>query len=143
MPGGWPVETELLVQWGEMDAFQHVNNTVYLRWFETARIAYFLKVGLPTGASGGVGPILARATVNFQKPVVFPDTVISRARISRVGTTSFTMEYQAESVSKGVVADGEGVVVMFDYAQQQKVPIDDALRVRIAQLEKEAHAEQQ
>ena len=45
--GRWPVRRELPVQWGDMDAFAHVNNTVYLRWFETVRIAYFEELDVP------------------------------------------------------------------------------------------------
>lgn len=125
-----------------MDAFQHVNNTVFLRWFESARIAYFEKVGMPTGAgTTEPGPILARATVDFLKPVTFPDRVTARARISKVGNTSFTMLYQVYSEKlAAVVGQGEGVVVMFDYAKQTKVPVSEALRARIAKLEGSAHA---
>jgi acyl-CoA thioester hydrolase len=132
----WPVEVQLVVQWGDMDAFQHVNNTVFLRWFESARIAYFEKVGMPTGAgTTAPGPILARATVDFRKPVTFPDRITARARVAKVGNTSFTMTYQVVSERLGVVGDGEGEVVMFDYVKQSKVPVDDALRARIAALE--------
>jgi len=45
----WPISLELPVQWGEMDAFQHVNNVAYLRWFESARIAYFEAAGVLEG----------------------------------------------------------------------------------------------
>ena len=132
----WPVEVVLPVQWGDMDAFQHVNNTVFLRWFETARIAYFERVGMSTQAgSTEPGPILARATVDFRQPVTFPDRITVRARVGGVGNTSFTMIYQAESEKLGVVADGEGVVVMFDYAKGAKVPVSDVMRDRIARLE--------
>ena len=132
----WPVEVEVQVAWGDMDAFQHVNNSVYLRWFETARIACFQRLEMPTNAGrSGPGPILARATVDFRQPVTFPDCITVRAKISKVGNTSFTMLYQAESTRLGVVADGEGVVVMFDYAKRQKSPIDDGLRARIATLD--------
>jgi acyl-CoA thioester hydrolase len=134
----WPVEVVLVVQWGDMDAFQHVNNTVFLRWFESARIAYFEKAGLPTGAgTSAPGPILARATVDFRQPVTFPDRITARSRVAKVGTTSFTMLYQAVSEKRGVVAEGEGIVVMFDYVKQQKTPVDAALRERIAKLEGE------
>jgi acyl-CoA thioester hydrolase len=124
------------VAWGDMDSFQHVNNTVYLRWFETARIAYFVKLGLSTRAGApDAGPILARATVDFRQPVTFPDKVKVRARVPKIGTTSFTMQYEVVSAKLGVAAEGEGIVVMFDYAKGTKVPVDDALRARIAKLE--------
>jgi acyl-CoA thioester hydrolase len=133
---GWAVEVEVPVAWGDMDAFQHVNNTVFLRWFETARIAYFQKVAMPTGVGGTApGPILARATVDFKKPVTFPDRIKVRARVPKVGNTSFTMQYQAESEKQGVVAEGEGVIVMFDYERGEKTPVDAGLRERIAKAE--------
>ncbi len=128
MSARWPVEVQLPVQWGDMDAFQHVNNTVYLRWFESARIAYFAKAQV-------TAPILARATIDFRKPVTFPDNITVRGRVSKVGTTSFTMQYEVVSEKLGLAAEGEGVVVMFDYATQKKLPVDDALRSRIAKLE--------
>ncbi|MBK7857414.1 MAG: acyl-CoA thioesterase [Archangiaceae bacterium] len=132
----WPVEVVLPVQWGDMDAFQHVNNVVYLRWFETARIAYFARVGLPTAAgSTAPGPILARATIDFRAPVLFPDRVTTRTRVLKIGTTSFTMGYQVVSEKLGVCAEGEGVVVMFDYATQAKTPVSAELKARIAALE--------
>ena len=136
MSDTWPVEVQLPVQWGDMDAFQHVNNSVYLRWFESARIAYFLKVGMPHQAgTNEPGPILARATVDFRAPVTFPDRITARARVSKVGNTSFTMTYQVVSEKLGVAAEGEGIVVMFDYQKGTKVPVDEALRARIAKLE--------
>lgn len=132
----WPVEVQLTVQWGDMDAFQHVNNTVYLRWFESARIAYFAKCGMPTGSGGRApGPILARATIDFRAPVTFPDSVTARARVTKLGHTSFTMAYQVVSQKLGVCAEGEGVCVMFDYATQSKAPLDPELRARITALE--------
>ena len=45
----WPVTIELPVQWGELDSFGHVNNVVFLRWFESARIAYFERCGVLDG----------------------------------------------------------------------------------------------
>src|SRR5882672_6064842 len=134
MAGAWPVEVQLPVQWGDMDAFEHVNNTVYLRWFETARIAYFEKLGMSTrvGGPGPAAPILARAAVDFRAPVTFPDRITAKARVSKLGNTSFTMQYQAVSEKLGVAAEGEGIVVMFDYQKQAKVEIDADLRARIA-----------
>lgn len=134
MSGGWPLKIEIKVAWGEMDAFQHVNNTVYLRWFESARIAFFEKVGMNTIAGQqGAGPILARATVDFLKPVTYPDTITVEARVESVGNTSFVMHYRASSARLGECARGEGVVVMFDYASGSKVKVSDQLRARLTE----------
>ena len=72
----WPVKTKIPVQWGEMDAFNHVNNVVYIRWCETARIELFRKIWGERGLNmkeiledNGVGPILANFTVNYKIPI--------------------------------------------------------------------------
>jgi acyl-CoA thioester hydrolase len=72
----FPVSLTIPVAWGDMDAFGHVNNTVYLRWLESARIDYFKKVGLlDRMARDRVGPILARTEIDYRRPVTWPDTV--------------------------------------------------------------------
>lgn len=145
MADGFPVRIEVKVQWGDMDAFAHVNNATYLRWFESARIAYFEQVAVAIGAKDASPwmPILARATVDFRKPVTYPDTVIVDASVRRFGTTSFTMVYRATSQVQGVVvADGEAVVVLLDPSTGRKTPVPDALKATIDALERAAQSTQ-
>lgn len=127
----WHRGVTVPVAWGDMDAFRHVNNTVYLRWFETARIAFFQDLSLdkPVAASI-VGPILASISVNFRRPVIFPDTIHTTARIKSVGRTSLVMEHRVTSTSTNgaLVADGEGVVVMVNYQTGKPVPVPDDMR---------------
>jgi acyl-CoA thioester hydrolase len=133
----WPITVDWPVAWGEMDTLGHVNNTVYLRWFETARIAYFDALGLTEGMHGsGVGPILARQTIDYRKPVKYPDRVRIETRVSSTGTTSFTLRFRIVSEKLGVVAEGDGVCVMFDYVKNTKVVLGDELRAAIDALER-------
>jgi acyl-CoA thioester hydrolase len=136
----WPVQVEIPVAWGEMDAFAHVNNTVYLRWFETARIRYFERAGiLDRMEKERIGPILGRATIDYRSPVTYPDTVTVQATVARLGVTSYVMKYRAFSRAQnhGLVAEGESVVVTFDYQQGRKTPVDETLRAAILRLEAE------
>lgn len=134
--GRFPVTVELPVNWGDMDAFGHVNNTIYLRWFEQARIVYFERIGLAGRMrTEGVGPILARAACNYEQPLEYPDTVRIAATITKLGNTSFTMEYRVTSAKKGPAATGECVVVLVDYKRGGKVPLDEGLRKAIASFE--------
>ena len=134
--GRFPVKLEHRVAWGEMDAFGHVNNANYLRWFESARITYFEKIAMSRGAQDASPwvPILARATVDFRKPVTYPDTITVEATVTKFGNTSFTMAYRATSASLGLVAEGEAVVVVLD-GLGQKVPLPDALKRAVELLE--------
>lgn len=134
----WPVTFTVEVAWAEMDAFGHVNNTVYLRWFESARIHYFEKLGVATtiASDAKAWPLLAHSSVDYRAKVVYPDTIDVAARVTRLGTTSFTMAYRATSRAKGVlVAEGVGVVVMVDPKTGVKRPLEADLRQRMAALE--------
>jgi acyl-CoA thioester hydrolase len=120
-----------------MDAFQHVNNTVYLRWFETARMAYFQRLGLVERMGrDGIGPILAKATVSYLRPVTWPDRVRVEVTVTRLGEKSFAMAYRARSsAQQAEVASGESVMVVYDYRAARSAPADDELRAAIAALE--------
>ena len=134
--GRFPVKLVHRVAWGEMDAFGHVNNANYLRWFESARIAYFerIKVGISARDASAWVPILGRATIDFRKPVTYPDTVTLEATVTKFGNTSFTMAYRAVSPVLGLAAEGEAIVVLLDGAGN-KVPLPPELKKAIEQLE--------
>lgn len=70
------VTLELPVQWGNMDAAQHVNNTVYLRWMESARIEMFKKMHGGEFEFKKIVPILAWQDCKYIFPVTYPDTVV-------------------------------------------------------------------
>ena len=137
MLAGFPVVTTLPVQWGDQDAFQHVNNTVYFRWFESARIDYTRRLGLADMMSTQqVGPILAAIACDYRRPLVFPDTVHVGSRVVRIGRTSFAMEHTLVSVANGAVAaEGRSTIVVFDYKTSTPVPVPDSIRKAISALE--------
>ena len=133
----FPVIIQLPVVWGEMDAYGHVNNTVFFRYFETARMAYFeeIRFGEPSNPSD-VGPILASTSCRFRRPLRYPDTIHVGARVSEVGDDRFTMEYRIYSEAHDEIASkGEGVIVSYDYSAHQKASLPDAVRQRIESLE--------
>ena len=133
----YPVHYQCPVAWGEMDAFEHVNNVAYFRYFESARIAYFKRVGyLDLLQETKIGPILASTSCRYRFPLVYPDQVTVGARVSDLGTDRFTMLYRVVSQEHGVVAaDGEGLIVSYDYANGRKTPLQDSLRAAILELE--------
>ncbi len=123
----FPIVVEMPVAWGDMDAFAHVNNTVYLRWFESARIAYFERVdALGIKARTGIGPILASTQCRFKVPLTYPDSVVAgvRVRPDSIGDDRFTMEHAVWSVRhERIAAEGDGVIVTFDYEAGRRAPI--------------------
>ncbi len=134
---GYPVVITVPVRWGDMDAFQHVNNIVYFQYFESVRIEYFERIhAMDHLRETGVGPILASTQCRFRFPVTYPDTLLVGAKVTDLGEDRFTHRYLA--VSQGhdkVAAEGDGVVVTFNYQTNQKAPVPAQIRQRIYELE--------
>ncbi|MBM4076353.1 MAG: acyl-CoA thioesterase, partial [Planctomycetes bacterium] len=126
---GWPTVVELPVLWGDMDAFGHVNNTIYLRWFESARIAYLHHGDMDKILlADGLGPILASIRCNYRRQVRYPDRVWIGARVSEIGRTSLQVEHVIYGEQEqAIVADGLSVVVVFHYGRQRPTPVPDIL----------------
>ena len=132
-----PITVRFPVHWGEMDAFSHVNNVTYFRYFETARIAYFDAIGYRESMEEhGVGPILASTSCTFRRPLSYPDDLVVGAGVSDVSEDGFTMQYAVWSSQLGTVAArGEGAIVNYDYRGGRRTPLTDAIRQAIANLE--------
>jgi len=134
----YPVLIEIPIAWGDMDAFQHVNNTVYFKHFESARISYFEKINfLEVMNKTGIGPILASTQCRFKMPLTYPDVVTVGAKVDTIEKDRFTMKYAVISNKfKKVAALGEGLLVTFDYQNNKKALIPDEIRDKIIDLEK-------
>ena len=73
---GFPVVVEQNVVWGEMDAYNHVNNVVYFRYFENSRLAYIGRLDwFAFEEETGIGPILAATQLALRRPLTYPDTI--------------------------------------------------------------------
>ena len=136
---GFSLVIEIPVAWGEMDAFQHVNNAVYLRYFESTRIAYFERLGfLEVMAQTGIGPILAETRCRYRKPLTYPDTVSSAARVSEMGKDRFVMQHLIVSHKlRVIVAEGEATLAVYNYRDKHKTTVPEDIRCRIHELEQE------
>lgn len=136
-PSKFPVFITLPVQWGDQDAFGHVNNTVYFRWFESSRIAYIDRIGLSEMMnSQKVGPILASITCNYRRQIQYPESVIIGAMVTRIGRTSITMEHELFTHSnQALAAEGKSTIVVFDYTTNRPHPVPDSIRRAIEALE--------
>jgi acyl-CoA thioester hydrolase len=140
---GFPVVIELPVVWGEMDSYGHVNNVVYIRYLESARVEYLRRLDwVNLQNATGIGPILASISCRFRKPLFYPDTIQVGARITSVGADRFTIDHRIVSRALGsVAAEGQGMVVSFDYKKQTKAPLPEEIRQRIAEIERGGQGE--
>jgi acyl-CoA thioester hydrolase len=121
------------VRWADGDSMGHVNNAKYFTYCESARMSYFAAVGLEAFRQGGrFGPALAAASLNFRRQVRYPAELTVRTRVSKLGRTSFTMDYEiVEAATADRVAGGAGVIVWIDYETGRPEPIPEGLRAAI------------
>ena len=130
-----PIHIRIPVAWGEMDALQHVNNAVYFRYFETARLDFFNKINLLEDLhETGIGPVLSETNARYKRPVTFPDTLIVGVTISDIAADRFTMHYTAYSEAQQTVTTiGWAKVVMFNFKTGKKAELSEPLLVALKQ----------
>ena len=131
MESGSPLlfRTELAVRWRDLDAFNHVNNAMYLRYLEEARLRWLLTLEGPW-MDANVAPVVASALVNFRRPIAWPEDVVVELYVDRVGSSSFHLGHRILSAKDTSVlyCDGHVVMVWFDSRTQKSAPLPDCVR---------------
>jgi len=112
--------TRVPVQWGDQDAFNHVNNAMYVRYFETCRVQYMAHL-VKYMTIESVGPILGEVHMKYRYPVTFPATLkcFNYVPTDEITTNKLNM-YTIMKLGDKVACEGKAVVVSFDYKKRKK-----------------------
>ena len=130
----YPIIHHQPIHWGEMDAFNHLNNVVFYRYAESARIGYLQALGM---FDGSMVTVLAQSSCQYQRPVIYPDTLLLGVRCQRLGNTSIVIEYSYYSTAQqAVVATADAVIVRLESDGKTKLPWTFEERERLLALEK-------
>ena len=137
---GFPVVLQFPIQWGDLDAYGHVNNLAYLKWFEATRAIYAAKVGVEVlPGQKGVGGLVAGLNCKYLRPVKYPGIVLAGVRITRLTIGSVALEFQIVDCETGVpAAQGGCDVVLYDTEAGKPVPIPAEIRANVEELEGKA-----
>lgn len=120
----FPFQTKINVQWGDMDAAQHLNNVTYLRYAETARISLTEKMGLIWSFEQGEGMILAWQDCKYIFPVTYPDTLLIGCHISEIRSDRFFIQcHMFSQQHQRLVAITNHSHVPYSYKTLQKIPL--------------------
>jgi acyl-CoA thioester hydrolase len=117
----------IAIRWGDMDAMGHVNNTVYFRYMEQARISWFDKLVPEAEAWKSTGIVIANATCNFKRPLNYPGTVEVNVLLGAPGGSSVPTFYELK-IDGEIYADGAATVVFIDMRKQKPIRIPQAIR---------------
>lgn len=126
-------ETTFTVRWGDMDAMGHVNNTVYFKYMEHARVEWLREIGfllLPNGQ----GPIIANAFCNFKRQLKYPDEVLMKLYVSDPARVTFDAWTTMERINEpGVIcAEGGATVIWIDTQREKVASLPEALRALVS-----------
>ena len=130
----FPTVMPIEIRWGDMDAFGHVNNTNFIRYFECARIRFFEELKLTDFMQGSqIGIIVASVSCKFIAPLYYPDTVEVGALARNIGEDRFDMDYAIFSKQQQrICAVGTSLVVCYDYGVKKKAAIPEQLKPILA-----------
>jgi acyl-CoA thioester hydrolase len=128
----------LEVRYGDLDPQGHVNNAKYLTYFEQARIAYFIELGLFTKDQSfmDIGVILADVHITYLAPLYFGQNIKVGVHISKLGNKSMTWEQNVVDADTGKeLAKGIVIMVTYDYRSEKTIPIPREWREKITEFE--------
>jgi len=133
----YPVVVRQAITWGDMDAQGHVNNVVYYRYMENARIAYYERIAkYAVQAETGVTFVLASNGCRYRAQLAYPGTVLTGARVSEIGADRALMRYLiVNEADRRVAAEGEAMLVAYDVDRKTRTAFPEALRARILELQ--------
>jgi acyl-CoA thioester hydrolase len=121
------------IRWGDMDAMGHVNNTLYFRFMEVARLDWLYRVGGPPDPQG-CGPVIVNAFCNFIRQLEFPGEVLARHYVCNPGRSSFDtyILLSRSDDPETLYAEGGAKTVWTDFQAQKSAPMPDWLRALVS-----------
>ena len=132
----FPLQIELRIDWSELDLFGHVNNVMYFKYIQAARVNYWETIGINASfKENKLGPILLSSSCQFKKQLLYPGNIIVKTGINFIKTTSFGIHHHIIDKQGDIVAEAEDVIVMFDFMKNEKVPVPAEMRALVEKLE--------
>jgi len=132
----YPIQLSQALIWGDMDAYQHINNTVFYRYFEDARMLLLEHVGTNQYmADFNVGPILANSHADFRAPLIYPDTITVGIKVDSIEQRKFLTHYAVYSHNlNSLAATGSGLVVYYDYNKKTSCSIPEEIKQKLIEI---------
>ncbi|MDD1784300.1 acyl-CoA thioesterase [Enterovibrio sp. ZSDZ35] len=123
--GNFPLSQTQAIVWNDMDALQHINNTVYFRYFEDVRVVMLDALGVFDDIkTTQIGPVVASTRCDYRAPLVYPDTITTVAWVEDIQAKKYTMKYQIFSHQQArCVAEGEALIVYCDFKSGKSTSI--------------------
>lgn len=120
---------EMPIRWGDQDAMGHVNNTVYFRYMEQARIEWMESFGFGPSDQQHQGPVIVNASCTFLIPFTYPGVIECHMFAGTPGRSSVPTYYELRLVGDDrLFAEGAAKMVWINPTTGKSIPLPDALR---------------
>lgn len=124
------LETDIQKRFSDVDPFQHVNNVSQQMYFDVGKVAYYEKILGDEVLLGQLRIITVSTTTSYMGQIRLHDKVRVTTTCEKIGNKSLTL-YQQLKVGDRVCSESRSVMVAFDFARQQSMPVPDAWRERL------------
>lgn len=124
------LETDIQKRFSDVDPFQHVNNVSQQMYFDVGKVAYYEKILGDEVLLGQLRIITVSTTTSYMGQIRLHDKVRVTTTCERIGNKSLTL-FQQLKVGDRVCSESRSVMVAFDFARQQSMPVPDAWRERL------------
>lgn len=132
----FPLKISIEVAWTDMDAYAHVNNSVYFKYFDQGRMKYFDAIDFQTLFPNlNIAAVLNMANCHFITQLKYPDIITLGTRVKELTIEKLTMEQFITSPKTGLVAFGLSELTLFDFETQKSINISEELIIAIQRLE--------
>jgi acyl-CoA thioester hydrolase len=132
----FPLELKLRIDWSELDLFGHVNNVMFMKYVQAARVNYWENSGIYSELKKNkIGPMLASTACQFKKQLMYPGNVTIRSGMEFIKNTSFSIHHKLYDDHGDLVAEAQDVIVMFDFNKNEKTPVPKIMREAATEIE--------
>jgi len=125
--GDWVLGLHDFVRYSDLDTYDHVNNKIYHTWFENLRIIYLIKSGFDFTNKKNAMPVVRTSSIEYNSAMFLDEEYTTVIRCSKVGKTSFDLDYEVHSVL-GIKVKGQTKIVMADLVAGKSIPLDNRFR---------------
>jgi len=133
---GYNTEIKIQLDWSEMDLFGHINNVAYFKYIQAARVNYCELAGINTyRPEQKLSFAVAASSCIFKKPLYYPGSIVVKTKVEWIKNSSLQLNHVILNQSGEVAAEGEDVIVLFDYDQNTKANVPSNVREKIVKIE--------
>lgn len=132
----FPLELKLRIDWSELDLFGHVNNVMFMKYVQAARVNYWEKSGIyEEFQKEKIGPMLVSTACQFKKQLMYPGEVTIKSGMEYIKNTSFSLHHRIFDQYGDVVAEAQDIIVMFDFNKNEKTAVPQVMRENASRIE--------